>query len=170
MRRLLLGICLAVLTYAQADSWLTFHGNYSGQRHTSLTEITPENVGKLQQVWRFETGQNQQIKASPIVAGGVLYITTPDNIWAVDARTAPGTLALPESSQQRVPHRPPWRGDLQGHRLFDYPGLSPDRAECQRREGQMGRRDCRFQQRLLVDQRSSRRAESRPGRRLWRFR
>ncbi len=70
------------------DSWLTFHGNYSGQRHTSLTEITPENVGKLQQVWRFQTGQNQQIKASPIVAGGVLYITTPDNIWAVDARTA----------------------------------------------------------------------------------
>src|SRR5579862_6160861 len=88
MRRLLLGISLAALMYAQADSWLTFHGDYSGKRHTSLTAITPENVGQLQQVWRFQTGQNQQIKASPIVSGGIIYITTPDNIWAVDARTA----------------------------------------------------------------------------------
>ena len=30
-----------------ADSWLTFHGDYSGRRHTALTAITPENVGKL---------------------------------------------------------------------------------------------------------------------------
>jgi alcohol dehydrogenase (cytochrome c) len=94
-----LGIALAGLLHAQhvdpndlvhppADSWLTFHGGYSGQRHTTLTEITPENVDQLQQVWRFQTHQNQQIKASPIVSGGVIYITTPDNLWAVDARTA----------------------------------------------------------------------------------
>ena len=42
----------------------------------------------FEQVWRFQTGQNQQIKASPILANGILYVTTPDNIWAVDARTA----------------------------------------------------------------------------------
>jgi len=71
-----------------ADSWLNFHGGYSGQRHTSLAEITPENVGTLQQVWRFQTDQNQSIKASPILANGILYVTTPDNIWAMDARTA----------------------------------------------------------------------------------
>jgi len=76
------------MLHPPADSWLTFHGGYSGQRHTSLTGITPENVGQLEQVWRFQTGEKQQIKASPIVAGGVIYITTPDNIWAVDARTA----------------------------------------------------------------------------------
>ena len=29
-----------------------------------------------------------QIKSSPILVDGVLYVTTPDNIWAVDARTA----------------------------------------------------------------------------------
>src|SRR5580692_1255934 len=76
------------LLHPPADSWLTFHGDYSGQRHTSLAEITPQNVGSLQQVWRFQTGQNQAIKASPILANGILYVTTPDNIWAVDARTA----------------------------------------------------------------------------------
>jgi alcohol dehydrogenase (cytochrome c) len=76
------------LLHPPADSWLTFHGDYSGRRHASLTGITPENVSMLQQAWRFQTGQPQQIKASPILAHGVLYVTTPDNIWAVDARTA----------------------------------------------------------------------------------
>ena len=93
-----MGIGFAALVYAQdvdpnellhppADTWLTFHGDYSGQRHTSLSQFSPDNIGKLQPVWEFQTGQNQQIKSSPIVAGGVLYITTPDNIWAVNART-----------------------------------------------------------------------------------
>jgi alcohol dehydrogenase (cytochrome c) len=76
------------LVAAPRNTWLTFHGTYSGQRHTGLTQITPDNVSQLQQVWRFQTGQNQQIKASPILANGILYVTTPDNIWAVDARTA----------------------------------------------------------------------------------
>ena len=70
------------------DSWLTYHGDYSGRRNTSLTAITPENVASLKQVWRFNTGQNQAIKATPILVDGVIYITTPDNLWAVDARTA----------------------------------------------------------------------------------
>ncbi|HEY1760520.1 MAG TPA: acido-empty-quinoprotein group A [Bryobacteraceae bacterium] len=74
------------LLHPAADSWLTFHGDYSGRRHVDFAAITPENVGKLQQVWRFQAGQ-QQIKASPILANGVLYVTVPDNIWAVDAHT-----------------------------------------------------------------------------------
>jgi alcohol dehydrogenase (cytochrome c) len=91
-----LGLCLAVsaqsvdpklLLRPPADTWLTYHGDYSGRRHSSRTRITLENVSNLEQVWRFQTGGTQQIKASPIVAGGVLYITTPDNIWAIDART-----------------------------------------------------------------------------------
>ncbi len=71
-----------------ADAWLTYHGEYNGQRHSKLTQITPENVGKLKQVWRFQTGQTQAIKASPILKDGVIYLTLPDHIWAIDARTA----------------------------------------------------------------------------------
>jgi alcohol dehydrogenase (cytochrome c) len=68
-----------------ADAWLTYHGEYNGQRHSKLTQITPENVDRLKQVWHFQA--SQAIKASPIVADGVIYITVPDNIWAIDART-----------------------------------------------------------------------------------
>ncbi|MBV8730851.1 MAG: PQQ-binding-like beta-propeller repeat protein, partial [Acidobacteriia bacterium] len=91
-----LGLCLAasaqsvdptLLLRAPADSWLTYHGDYSGRRHTSLKQIAPGNVANLEQVWRFQTGGTQQIKSSPIIAAGILYVTTPDNIWAVNART-----------------------------------------------------------------------------------
>ena len=67
------------------NSWLTYHGDYTGERHSKLTEITPENISKLKQVWKFQA--SQQLKASPIVANGMIYITTPDNIWAIDERT-----------------------------------------------------------------------------------
>lgn len=91
--RLFLILSLATLAAAQSadsppvDNWLTYHGDYTGQRHSRLAQITPDNVGHLQRVWRFQTGQTQAIKASPILKDGVLYITTPDNLWAIDART-----------------------------------------------------------------------------------
>ncbi len=68
-----------------ADTWLSYHGRYTGQRHSPLTQITPDNVSKLKQSWRYQAGQ--QLKASPIVANGMIYITAPDHLWAVDART-----------------------------------------------------------------------------------
>ena len=70
------------------DSWPTYHGDFSGQRHSKLTQITPDNVRQLTLAWSFQTGQTQQIKSTPILVDGVIYITTPDNIWAIDARSA----------------------------------------------------------------------------------
>ena len=80
---LLLGTVLA----AQSE-WPTYHGDYSGRRHSPLTQITPENVHQITLAWSFQTGQTQQIKSTPILVNGVIYITTPDNIWAIDARSA----------------------------------------------------------------------------------
>jgi alcohol dehydrogenase (cytochrome c) len=70
------------------DNWLTYHGDYSGRRHSPLTQITPDNLDRLAEVWRWDTGQPGQIKATPILVDGVIYVPTPDNLWAVDARTA----------------------------------------------------------------------------------
>jgi alcohol dehydrogenase (cytochrome c) len=88
MRLLMIaGMNMALAAAQTTDAWLTYHGDYNGQRHSRLAQITPENVGRLERVWLFQTGESQAIKASPILLGGVLYITTPDNLWAVDART-----------------------------------------------------------------------------------
>ncbi|MDQ2833975.1 MAG: acido-empty-quinoprotein group A [Acidobacteriota bacterium] len=70
-----------------SNSWPGYHGDYSGRRHSSLTQITPGNVSNLGLAWAFQTNQAAVIKSSPLLVDGVLYFTVPDNIWAVDARS-----------------------------------------------------------------------------------
>ena len=77
----------AMLLHPSADSWPTYHGDYSGKRHSSLTQITPQNVKTLSLAWAFQTEQTATIKSSPLLVDGILYFTVPDNIWAVDARS-----------------------------------------------------------------------------------
>ena len=75
------------LLHPSADSWPLYHGDYSGRRHSALTQINPGNVGNLSLAWAFQTNQPAQIKSSPLLVDGILYFTVPDNIWAVDARS-----------------------------------------------------------------------------------
>ncbi len=68
--------------------WLTFSGDYSGQRHSPLTQITPENVKQLAAQWTFQTDTPGKFEATPIVLDGVMYVTGANNLaWALDART-----------------------------------------------------------------------------------
>jgi alcohol dehydrogenase (cytochrome c) len=76
-----------MLLHPPADSWPSYHGDYSGRRHSALTQITPENVKNLTLAWAFQTEQTATIKSSPLLVDGILYFTVPDNIWAVDARS-----------------------------------------------------------------------------------
>jgi alcohol dehydrogenase (cytochrome c) len=69
------------------DSWPAYHGDYSGKRHSPLTQITPQNVGGLTLAWAFQTGAGAEIKASPLMVDGIIYTSTPDNVYAVDARS-----------------------------------------------------------------------------------
>jgi len=75
------------IAHPSPDSWPLYHGDYSGKRHSSLTQITRENVGDLTLAWAFQTNQGAQIKSSPLLVDGILYFSVPDNIWAVDARS-----------------------------------------------------------------------------------
>ena len=97
----------ADLLHPKADSWPMYHGDYSGRRHVSFTQITPQNVGNLSLAWTFQTNQQAQIKSSPLLVDGILYFTVPDNIWAVDARSG---------HQIWHYHRPSPKGDHIGHR------------------------------------------------------
>src|SRR6266545_4982064 len=81
------GLDPALLLKPPADMWPTYHGDYTGQRHSRLTQITPENVHQLTVAWTFQTGSAAGIKATPILVDAVMYVTMPDNMWAIDART-----------------------------------------------------------------------------------
>ncbi|HEY6488733.1 MAG: acido-empty-quinoprotein group A [Terracidiphilus sp.] len=77
----------AQLVHPTADSWPTYHGDYSGRRHVHFAQITPQNVGDLSLAWAYQTNQAAAIKSSPLLVDGIIYFTVPDNIWAVDARS-----------------------------------------------------------------------------------
>jgi alcohol dehydrogenase (cytochrome c) len=95
------------LVHPPADSWPGYHGDYSGQRHTSLTQIAPENVNSLSLAWAFQTSQPSLIKSSPLMVDGIIYFTVPENIWAVDARSGHQIwhYAHPKSEGEHIGHR-----------------------------------------------------------------
>lgn len=81
------GVESSTLLHPPADSWPQYHGTYDGQRHSGLTQLTPQNVSKLTLAWAFQTAQAMDVKATPLLMDGVLYFTVPDKVWAVDARS-----------------------------------------------------------------------------------
>jgi alcohol dehydrogenase (cytochrome c) len=79
------GVDNPMLVKPPADSWPQYHGTYDGQRHSKLDQISPQNVGNLALAWAFQTHQPVDIKSTPLMVDGVLYLTVPDRVWAVDA-------------------------------------------------------------------------------------
>ncbi len=67
--------------------WLTYSGEYNGQRHSPLTQITPENVRRLTAQWTFQAetmALNRGFEATPLAVDGVLYVTGSNNYaWAL---------------------------------------------------------------------------------------
>jgi len=78
---------IQLLQQPTRDSWPTYHGDYSGRHHSPLAQITPANVSQLGLAWAFQTNGAQSIKATPLLANGVIYVSVPDNVWAIDARS-----------------------------------------------------------------------------------
>jgi alcohol dehydrogenase (cytochrome c) len=73
---------------ATPQNWLTYSGNYSGTRFSSLKQINAENVHRLAAAWVFQTHIEGKFEAIPLVEDGILYFSTAeDNAFAVDART-----------------------------------------------------------------------------------
>jgi alcohol dehydrogenase (cytochrome c) len=81
------GATSAMLLHPPPDSWPGYHGDYSGRRHSPLTQITPANVHQLSLAWAFQSQQRAGIKASPLTVDGIIYFTAIDHVWALDART-----------------------------------------------------------------------------------
>src|SRR6266404_2554784 len=46
----------AQLSTPPGDNWLTYFGDLSGDRYSSLNQITQSNVGTLKQVWTMKLG------------------------------------------------------------------------------------------------------------------
>lgn len=64
--------------------WLTYNGNDSGNRYSALGQIQTGNVSRLQLKWVFPMA-HFGLETTPIAAGGVLFVTGPNQVHALDA-------------------------------------------------------------------------------------
>src|SRR6266481_6442872 len=75
----------------EPTKWLMFGGDYTSQRHSPLTQLTPQNVDRLTPQWLFQTqtpAPGRGLETTPLVVDGVMYITgNSSHAWAIDART-----------------------------------------------------------------------------------
>ena len=95
-----------------ADSWLTYSGDYTGRRFSALTQVNATTVKNLTLAWtarlsagnptggrggapmivggegsgEFGAGGGVTLKGGVLAVNDILYVTAPDNVWAMDAR------------------------------------------------------------------------------------
>ena len=59
--------------------WLTYAGDYTGQRHSPLTQITPANVDRLTAQWTFQTGTLGSFSTTQLASNGGRYIAADES-------------------------------------------------------------------------------------------
>lgn len=67
--------------------WPTYHGNYTANRHSPLDQIDRGNISRLAAEWFFPVPGQRMIEGTPIVIGGLMYITGVNQVFALDAAT-----------------------------------------------------------------------------------
>ena len=69
------------------NDWLSYNGDHTGSRYSILTEITPANVSRLQAKWVFHSRDAGALEVTPVVAAGVMFVTSGNDAYALDAAT-----------------------------------------------------------------------------------
>ncbi len=107
----------ALLLKPPTDAWPTYHGDYTGRHYSPLNQVNVANVRNLSLAWIYRTTASSQgailgglanpvpagrggfaapagttppppiIKAMPLMVQGILYLATPNRVFAIDART-----------------------------------------------------------------------------------
>lgn len=88
---------LAQANGVPAGEWHAYGRTGHGQRYAPLAQITPENVGQLQEAWHFRTGdvrgqpgdpEETTFEVTPLKVGEHLFLCTPhQSVIALDATT-----------------------------------------------------------------------------------
>ncbi|MBB4003307.1 PQQ-binding-like beta-propeller repeat protein [Aurantimonas endophytica] len=114
-------------TYDIPDGeWHAYGRTQAGQRYSPLAQITPANVGDLEEAWHYHTGDESQpgdptettFQVTPLKIGDRLFLCTPhQNVIAVNATTGEeiwrydpqiqGELALQHLTCRGLSYQPP---------------------------------------------------------------
>jgi alcohol dehydrogenase (cytochrome c) len=75
------------LAQSPADDWLHYNGSYNSQRHSDLDQIKLSNINSLAAQWVFHVPGSGGLQCVPVVVDGVMYITQPNEVYALDSRS-----------------------------------------------------------------------------------
>ena len=71
---------------SQTD-WPVYNGSNNGSRYSTLSQITPANVARVAARWMFTIPNGARLQVTPVVVGGVMYVTVANECYALDAGT-----------------------------------------------------------------------------------
>jgi alcohol dehydrogenase (cytochrome c) len=67
--------------------WPSYNGSNTANRHSPLDQIDTANVRDLTAQWFFPLPNLPMIEGTPVVISGVMYVTGPNQVYALDAST-----------------------------------------------------------------------------------
>jgi alcohol dehydrogenase (cytochrome c) len=76
-----------LLAQPAGANWVSYNGDYTGRRYSALHEITAANVTHLRAAWIFHPSNSEKLEVTPVVVNGVMYVTSANDAFALDART-----------------------------------------------------------------------------------
>src|SRR5580704_19571953 len=56
-----------LLVQPPAANWLSYNGDYTGRRFSSLNQISKSNVGQLRVDWVFHSPRSDRLEVTPVV-------------------------------------------------------------------------------------------------------
>jgi PQQ-dependent dehydrogenase (methanol/ethanol family) len=80
------GISFDQIVHPKSGDWPTYHGQMSGNRHSDLKQINTSNVAHLAPSWMFPIPKTTRLEGTPIVVDGIMYVTTANECYALDAK------------------------------------------------------------------------------------
>ena len=70
-----------------STDWPTYNGDPGGNRHTALTQIDKQTVARLAPRWMYSLDDTGLLQVTPVVVGGIMYVTAANECVALDAGT-----------------------------------------------------------------------------------
>ena len=76
-----------LLSAPVSANWLSYNGDYTGRRYSALREINTSNVAQLRAEWVFHAPNSDRLEVTPVVSGGIMFLTSANDAYALDAQT-----------------------------------------------------------------------------------
>ena len=172
------------------EVWASYHGDYTGRHFSPLTQVDTSNAKNLSLAWFYRMpGEHRRchhrrspsahpirpaagtrrrrrggpiIKAMPLMVNGILYLSVPNRVFAVDARTGRQTVAVRVARPQR--DRQPRRRHVSATGSSSSRPTTTSSRSNRRQARSAGLASSRRRRVELVHVGADRRAQSRPRR------